>query len=263
MFDGIAGHWTPVELAERVTHVPSSLRVASETVTLERRSRSKIEARVERRDVLSPPACLRIPAREAGGLVWVFTDARADSDAPDAPESLGVADARLDSHVDVWTTHWSVAVERMLVEPHLPFRRDDVVGRALRHWLRPDRIDQLAAHPTRGGMRAEWTTLSPLGRAWIEWRRPNGVSMGFAGPRGADLVVHAWCVPVDETSTRLVLLSERSATATLVTPTTPPSVTPRAPSDALVERFHRWHQRYGKRSSAPVPYAALGLHPVV
>lgn len=264
MFDGLAGHWTPVEASAWVTRSARTLQVAGEDVTVRRHSGGDVVAFVRRRDGLGSPIRVWVPAHEARGLVWVFTDTRADSDAPDAAVEPGVPGARLESYVDHSSVRWSDAVERLLDEPHLPFaRRDDSVGRALRHRLRPDRVEELVTQPTRRGARAQWTTRSPHGRAWIEWRRPNEVAMGIAGPLGDDLVVHAWCVPVDETSTRLVLLTERSPHAALVTPGPPPSVAPRAPSGALSERFRRWYHRYGKRSSAPVPYQALGLRPVV
>lgn len=162
--------------------------------------------RPEQRARMCVPA---LPVREAGGLVWVRTSLGPSVDAPDLPESLGEEWSRWVHH-EVWRTHWTRAMENMLDFPHLPFVHASTIGRGLRGRLGPSAVMSARLEPTAfgGRVRAE---LDGASIGSLEWRRPNGMVLLLDdGAREARMRMHIYCVPIDATSTRMILVASRN-----------------------------------------------------
>jgi phenylpropionate dioxygenase-like ring-hydroxylating dioxygenase large terminal subunit len=86
-----------------------------------------------------------LPAREVGGLLWVYT-------APAVPQSNGAEPPGFEPEVPVgltmkgaartyleveWKTHWTRAMENMLDSPHVPFLHKGTIGRFVKPYLKP------------------------------------------------------------------------------------------------------------------------------
>lgn len=245
MFDGLAGYWVPVELADRVGAQTHSVRVASEQVQLTRSAgglRATVTLRGERASRELP-----LDATWAGGLVYVFTDPRGDGARRPPADHEAAAPS-----TETWAMPWDRAMARLLLEPHLAFGAVEPAGRALARWLRPETITDVDEVATPVGPAVRWRVRGEAGYAELAWIRPNGLRWQLAGDGfAASGRVH--CVPVDEDATRLFV-------TTLGHGSGPPGAAVlgplEAPADALVTRFRRWHLRYGARSTAPAPHHA-------
>jgi phenylpropionate dioxygenase-like ring-hydroxylating dioxygenase large terminal subunit len=160
----------------------------------------------QKRERLSATA---LPVREAGGLVWVFTGADARGTEPDVPEALAREDgwARF-VHAEEWKTHWTRAMENMLDYPHLPVVHRSSIGRGLRKPASGDASLELRTTREPFGMTIEARIDGVASGAGLEWRRPNGMVL-ILDARGRRMRQHVYCVPVDERTTRMILVSTR------------------------------------------------------
>lgn len=164
------------------------------------------ELSAEKRAGLSATA---LPVREAGGLVWVFTGTDARGTEIDLPEAL--ADDAAWSRfflVEDWSTHWTRAMENMLDYPHLPFVHRGSIGRGLRAPAAGQSSLELSTERTGFGMRIAAKIDGRSSGAGLEWRRPNGMVLVL--DQGARRMrQHVYCVPVDERTTRMILVTTR------------------------------------------------------
>jgi phenylpropionate dioxygenase-like ring-hydroxylating dioxygenase large terminal subunit len=154
-------------------------------------------------------AATALPVREVGGLLWVYT--RPGAEAPEEPNvPAALTDARFTvwHHVKVWRTHWTRAMENMLDIPHLPFVHGRTIGGGLRQKLRPDSRLEVETLPTPTGLRIEWRMDGEAQPGSVEWLRPNGMRL-HVPMGGRTAIMHLWCVPVDGSSTRMVLAAAR------------------------------------------------------
>lgn len=160
----------------------------------------------EKRERLSATA---LPVREAGGLLWVFTGADARGTEPDLPEALAAERgwARF-FHVEEWTTHWTRAMENMLDYPHLPYVHRSSIGRGLRAPAAGSGSLELTIERTLFGMTIRAMVDDEPSGAGLEWRRPNGMVLLLDSGRRR-MRQHVYCVPVDERTTRMILVSTR------------------------------------------------------
>ena len=185
-------------------------------------------------DKRSRMRALGLPVREVSGLIWLFTGAlREDAPSvtgavtgavtgtnagtgtsagePAIPEMLVPgAGSSLWIHAETWKTHWTRVMENMLDFPHLPFIHRRTIGRQLRASLKSGSTLKLDWEPNETGalIRASFDG-EPAGAA-LEWRRPNGMVLRLDPPGGKKMRMHLYCVPIDDKSTRLILVAARN-----------------------------------------------------
>lgn len=152
---------------------------------------------------------LSFPVRERGGLIWLYTHPGAE-----APEDVSVPEVleRPDIHVwmyaETWNAHWTRAMENMLDSPHLPFVHQRTIGRDLRRRMHPDSKLEVEVQPTSTGFRTTTSLDGTPPQGELDWLRPNGMALHIPIPKRL-LRLHMWCVPVDATHTRMMLVSVR------------------------------------------------------
>lgn len=148
---------------------------------------------------------LALPAREAGGLLWLYTGV----DAPSGPEpspTLLTPGVTLSAQSVVWRAHWTRVMENMLDMPHLPFVHRSTIGRRLSR-LTHARMDVFWRDEPHGGRitNAVDGAASPGG---LDYRFPNVMELAIDPPGNLFRLMVA-CVPETEHSTRLILLTLR------------------------------------------------------
>ncbi|MCC6876954.1 MAG: aromatic ring-hydroxylating dioxygenase subunit alpha [Sandaracinaceae bacterium] len=146
---------------------------------------------------------------EAGGLVLVFTEPGASPGEPLLPEAVLRKDVSVYRYAETWKAHWTRAMENMLDAPHLPFVHRRSIGRGLRAPAEAGEVMRIEVEPREHGFRTTWATdRERESKAHLDWYRPNGMVLHLMDePRL--LRQHLWCVPVDATTTRMMLVSTR------------------------------------------------------
>ena len=154
-------------------------------------------------------AATAFPVQERGGLIWVYTrpgaEAPEDLSVPSVMEQPGV---HVWHYAETWNAHWTRAMENMLDSPHLPFVHRRTIGGALARRMKPDSKMEMEVHPTPTGFRSSWTLDGVVSDAYLDWLRPNGMSLRIPIPQRV-MNLFMWCVPVDENHTRMMLVSTR------------------------------------------------------
>jgi phenylpropionate dioxygenase-like ring-hydroxylating dioxygenase large terminal subunit len=168
-----------------------------------------------------------LPAREVGGLLWVYT-------APAVPQSNGAEPPGFEPEVPVgltmkgaartyleveWKTHWTRAMENMLDSPHVPFLHKGTIGRFVKPYLKPgSRMDVEWEDTPYGGRTLSSIDGQAEAGAVLDWYRPNTMVLNIAIP-GEMFRMHAMCVPIDATRTRMIIVGARTfATLPLLNP---------------------------------------------
>jgi phenylpropionate dioxygenase-like ring-hydroxylating dioxygenase large terminal subunit len=162
------------------------------------------------------------PARDLGGLLWLYTApkrANAPVPEPQVPDALtmpGLARTYLEVE---WNAHWTRAMENMLDSPHVPFVHRKTIGRFVRPYLKPDsRMDITWEDAPFGGTTRAVVDGREDSGAMLEWFKPNIMVLHIPIP-GKVFRMHALCVPIDATHTRMVVVGARSfATLPLLNP---------------------------------------------
>ncbi len=146
-----------------------------------------------------------VVAREHGGLIWVYTGARAD-EGPYVPPALLAPAVRVTAESVVWKTHWTRAMENMLDWPHLPFVHAGTIGRGM---LRASdaRMD-VHWEPTPWGATSRIDIDGEPQKARLDFRWPNGMTL-YIPITERVLVLQVACIPIDARATRLMLITGR------------------------------------------------------
>lgn len=147
-----------------------------------------------------------LPVRESGGLLWLFTGFEAESE-PLVSDTFSLDSAVVCGQSVTWRAHWTRVMENMLDMPHLPFVHRKTIGKQ----IGPSgarRMD-LRWEDTAFGARV-WGSVDGAPRpSHLEYRFPNAMEL-FIDPPGKLLRLSAICVPAEDGSTRLVLLTVRN-----------------------------------------------------
>jgi phenylpropionate dioxygenase-like ring-hydroxylating dioxygenase large terminal subunit len=154
-------------------------------------------------------AATAFPVRERGGLIWVYT--RPGAEAPEelsVPAVMEQPGVHVWHYAETWNAHWTRAMENMLDSPHLPFVHRRTIGGGLAKRMKPDSRMEIEVQPTPTGFRTSWTMDGADSEAWLDWLRPNGMSLKIPIP-GRLMNLFMWCVPVDVNHTRMMLVSTR------------------------------------------------------
>jgi phenylpropionate dioxygenase-like ring-hydroxylating dioxygenase large terminal subunit len=158
------------------------------------------DAKCERLGVLA------LPVRERAGQVWVFTGA-SPTEEPSVHEVFERGDVRICGFVLEMKTHWTRAMENMLDWPHLPFVHAGTIGKGMAG-AENARMD-VEVEPTAWGFRSRISIDGASHPGSLDYRFPNRMNLFIPIPNKT-LVMEVSCVPVDETHTRLVLMTARS-----------------------------------------------------
>ncbi|HSP81713.1 MAG TPA: aromatic ring-hydroxylating dioxygenase subunit alpha [Myxococcaceae bacterium] len=155
-------------------------------------------------------AATRFPVRERGGFIWLYTRPGAEApEEPAVPEVLEQEGLSVWRYVETWRSHWTRAMENMLDSPHLPFIHRWTLGAGMRRRMKADSRMEIQVHPLPTGFRTTWTLDGGSSEAYLDWMRPNGMTLGVPVPKRT-LRLHVWCVPVDANHTRMFVASARS-----------------------------------------------------
>jgi phenylpropionate dioxygenase-like ring-hydroxylating dioxygenase large terminal subunit len=160
--------------------------------------------------------------REIGGLLWLYTAPRRAGETvpepmvPDALTTPGLARTYLEVE---WNAHWTRAMENMLDSPHVPYLHRKTIGRFVRPYIKPgSRMDIAWEEAPFGGRTRATIDGRENSGALLEWFKPNIMVLHIPMP-GKTFRMHAICVPVDATHTRMVVVGARSfATFPLLNP---------------------------------------------
>ena len=250
MFEGFESFWTPVALSRELRRAgPLPLRIAREDVVLFRDARGTASALIDRcphrgarlsQGRVGKDGCLEcpfhgwrfdgagactdvplaaldgdkrahlsataLPTRELGGLVWLFTGLDAQGSEPQPPPRMTDPAWVSRGIVRVWRTHWTRALENMLDFAHLPWVHRGSIGAGLSGAVERRATLDVRVEPTSYGFRATATLEGKPMTGGIDWHRPHcaAVDLGFA-------VQHIFAVPIDETTTRMIVVSSRRA----------------------------------------------------
>jgi phenylpropionate dioxygenase-like ring-hydroxylating dioxygenase large terminal subunit len=161
-----------------------------------------------------------VPARDVGGLLWVYTAPGEAPQEPTVPDGLTLPKlARTYLEVD-WKVHWTRAMENMLDSPHVPFLHAKTIGRFVRPYLKPDsRMDVMWEDTSYGGRTKaiiDQDTSREAGH--LDFYQPNIMVLHIPMP-GQVFRMHAVCVPVNQETTKMIVVGARSfATLPLLNP---------------------------------------------
>lgn len=150
-----------------------------------------------------------LPAREIGGLVWVYTapGARAPVE-PSPPDGLTRDDLARTVVQQDWATHWTRAMENMLDSPHVPFVHRASIGRAQRRRMTRGSRMVMRWDPTDFGGRIGMTLDDQPEVLLLEFHRPNMMVLNIPIP-GRVFRMHAVCVPTGPRATRMIIVGAR------------------------------------------------------
>ena len=152
-------------------------------------------------------SAIALPAREAAGLLWLYT---APAPAPDEPypsSSLLAPGVSVTARSFLWRAHWTRVMENMLDTPHVPFVHRRTIGRELRKFV-GGRMDVIWEERDYGAHVA--AKVDGEGRPGaLDYRFPNTMEL-ILDPPGRLFRLMAVCIPVSDTETRLILLTLRS-----------------------------------------------------
>jgi phenylpropionate dioxygenase-like ring-hydroxylating dioxygenase large terminal subunit len=159
-----------------------------------------------RRELLSATP---LPAKELGGLIWVYTAAGATAPTdPVIPEGLLRDDLARAYIVQDWDAHWTRAMENMLDSPHLPFVHRRTIGRALRAQLKPGSKMHVVWEDTSFGGRTKSWLDERDSQAMLEFYQPNIMALHIPIP-SKHFRIHAMCVPLGGLRTRMIIVGSR------------------------------------------------------
>lgn len=144
--------------------------------------------------------------REAAGLLWLYTGFAPQTE-PQATDTLFEAGVTVCAQSVVWKMHWTRVMENMLDMPHLPFVHRKTIGKDMQK-VAGGRMDLVFEDRPYGGRITSAVDGVPRPGA-LEYRFPNVMEL-FIDPPGKRLRLMVACIPEDETTTRLLLLTIRN-----------------------------------------------------
>ncbi len=152
-----------------------------------------------------------VPVRELGGVIWAYTAAVAEAPSePTVPDALTMKGVALTFLQLEWKAHWSRAMENMLDSPHVPFLHASTIGRFVRPYLKPDsRMDIEWEDTPYGGRTSSTIDERTEAGAALDFYKPNMMVLHIPIP-GKVFRMHAFCVPVDDTHVRMLIIGARS-----------------------------------------------------
>lgn len=153
-----------------------------------------------------------LPCAERGGMVWVFTEVAPDEvpPLPAIPDSLTDPGYARMQFEQVWSTHWTRAMENMLDAPHLPYVHRRTIGVFSRSAALAGATMDIEVQANDHGFRT-WQHIGgkAIEGSWLDWYRPHGMVLNIPVP-GRVMRMHVYCVPEGPDRVRMMLTSARS-----------------------------------------------------
>lgn len=247
MFTNFANVWTPVGLSgDLKPGKPLAMRIAGERVVLFRDAGSQPGALIDRcphrgvalslgkvvngeiecpfhgwrfdrsgancRVPWNPDAkrdrlgAVALPVREIAGLLWLYTGFEPSAE-PEPSETFAAQKMTVCAQSAVWNAHWTRVMENMLDMPHLPFVHRSTIGKGLNHLTGGARMELFLEERSYGARISN--AVDGIARPGaLEYRFPNIMEL-FIDPPGRLLRLMVACIPEDEKTTRLLLLTMR------------------------------------------------------
>jgi len=147
-----------------------------------------------------------VPVREIAGLLWINTGFAPDGE-PNVSETFFEPDVAVCGQSVVWRAHWTRVMENMLDMPHLPFVHRKTIGKDLQR-LAGGRMDVFWEERPYGGRISN--AVDGVDRPGaLEYRFPNVMEL-FIDPPGKRFRLMVACIPEDDQTTRLLLLTMRN-----------------------------------------------------
>lgn len=149
-----------------------------------------------------------LPCRESGGLLWLYTGVDPVEEPSPSQTLMASQGVTLCAQSVVWKAHWTRVMENMLDSPHLPFVHRSTIGRDLSKHVGAGRLEMtFEATPYGGRICASVDGAPRAGN--MDYRFPNVMEL-FIDPPGKTFRLMVACIPEDEQTTRLWLLTMRS-----------------------------------------------------
>jgi phenylpropionate dioxygenase-like ring-hydroxylating dioxygenase large terminal subunit len=143
-----------------------------------------------------------LPTRQIGGAVWVYTAITDDAPEPQLPESLqGDPDLFVTYHQE-WGAHWTRAQENFIDFAHPPYLHEQTIGAWMHGYAERGGTARVETEATGFGMRMYSFVGSSSGGFRLDWYRPNLAILHFGDT--AYNLLHVFCIPVNETHTRVM-----------------------------------------------------------
>lgn len=157
-----------------------------------------------RRENLS---ALALPCREAGAVLWLYTGFD-PAEEPVPSQTLTTPGVDVCAQSVTWKAHWTRVMENMLDSPHLPFVHRNTIGRDLSKYVHGARLD-MTFDPQPNGGRIKASVDGQPRDGNMDYRFPNAMEL-FIDPPGKTFRLMVACIPEDDETTRLFLLTMRS-----------------------------------------------------
>ena len=154
-----------------------------------------------------------VPVEERDGLIWIYTAPLVSSSPPPSltlPATLtrpGLARAMLEV---TWRTHWTRAMENMLDWPHLPFVHTGTIGRDMAKAMTPTTRLDIEIEKTPLGLTSTIAIDGKLQPGSLEFCKPNMMVLHIIDTPERQFCMHVAVVPVDDVTTRMVVVNTRS-----------------------------------------------------
>jgi len=153
-------------------------------------------------------SAVALPCQEAGGLLWLYTGFDPMQEPQPSQTLTAQNGVSLCAQSVTWKAHWTRVMENMLDSPHLPFVHRSTIGRDLSMHLGAGRLEvTFEAKPYGGHISASLDGAPRAGN--MDYRFPNVMEL-FIDPPGKIFRLMVACIPEDERTTRLWLLTVRS-----------------------------------------------------
>lgn len=150
-------------------------------------------------------SAVALPVRESDGLLWLYTGFAPDQ-APEVSDTFRIPSLAVCAQSVVWKVHWTRAMENMLDMPHLPFVHRKTIGKDASRLI-GGRMDVNWDDRAYGGRIS--SAIDGVARPGVlEYRYPNVMEL-FIDPPGKRLRLMVACIPEDDRTTRLLLLTMR------------------------------------------------------
>lgn len=149
-----------------------------------------------------------LPHRMIGGLLWVYTGFEPDAE-PDVPDHLTDPGLVKFVHHEVWSAHWTRAMENMLDFPHLPYVHRSTIGRFVRAKQKPDSLLHQEVQDTDYGYQLTPSVDDHPPGATLKWYRPNSMVLDTI-PAPKMLRIQIYCIPTQTNHVRMLLVAVRN-----------------------------------------------------
>jgi len=156
-----------------------------------------------------PLATAAAPAREAMGMIWVYTGTEAVGE-PILPEAATWPQTSLTYLYEDWDTHWTRVMENMLDTPHLPFVHRGTIGAGMARRMKPDSKMEQTVTEIEHGLSLSYRLDDAASRSRLDWVRPNAMVLRILDQPGRALRLHVWCIPLEADRTRLLVVGAYS-----------------------------------------------------